>query len=61
MFELPDYTGRDPEHIKNSLTFFVYHAGHTLGGKKKIAALEAIRAEAANYGVELEQEDLYNG
>ena len=44
MFELPDYTGRDPEYIQSSLTFYLYHARQTLRGRKQKKALEAIRA-----------------
>lgn len=54
MLELPDYTGRDPEHIKSSLRFFIYHINHTLSGKEKASALEAVRAKAAEHGIEID-------
>ena len=54
MFELPDYTGRDPEYVKNSLTFFIYHAEQTLSGKKRSDALEVVRVKATQHGIELE-------
>ena len=53
MFELPDYTGRDPEYIQSSLTFYLYHARQTLRGRKQKKALEVIRAKAEEYGVDL--------
>ena len=54
MFEIPDYTGRDPNYIKSSLQFLMYHATQTLCGKKKKAALEAIREKAAEHGIKLD-------
>lgn len=54
MLELPDYTGRDPEHIKSSLRFFVYHVNRTMSGKEKASALETVRSKAAEYGIDIE-------
>ena len=53
MFNLPDYTGRNPEYIKNSLDFFVYHAVHTLHGDDRETALESIGAKAKEWGVDV--------
>jgi len=57
MFELPDYEGRDPEYIKSSLTFYVYHARQTLRGQNQESALEAIHAKAEECAVDLNEEN----
>ena len=55
MFKLPDFKGRDPAYVKSSLKFFNYHAGQTLKGKEQAAALESIRAEAAEWDINLDE------
>jgi hypothetical protein len=64
MFNLPDYTGRDPEYIKSSLAFFTYHANRTMSGKDKTDAVKAIKAKAATHKITLEtkaEEEISNG
>ena len=54
MFELPNYTGCDPEYVKSSLTFLNYHVDRTMRGKDRTAALEKVRTKAAERGINLE-------
>jgi hypothetical protein len=64
MFNLPDYTGRNPEYIKSSLAFFTYHANHTMSEKDRTAAIKAIESKAALHNTALEiqaEEEISNG
>ena len=56
MFEIPEYKGCNPDYVKNSLTFFNYHADRTLKGKDRTAALEKVRAKAAEWKINLEEQ-----
>ena len=55
MFKLPDYTGRPPEYVKSSLKFFTYHVEKNLHGKEREQADKAIREKAAEFGIDLEE------
>ena len=55
MFEIPNYTGCNPEYVESSLKFFNYHAAQTLQGEEQETALETIRTAAAEWDIDLEE------
>ena len=57
MFELPDYTGKKPDFIANSLNFWDYHVTRTMQGNDRKTAREKVRAKAKEYGITLEEQN----
>jgi len=57
MFEIPDYKGCNPEYVESSLKFFNYHATQTLHGSEQETVLETIREKAAEWDINLEEQE----
>jgi len=57
MFELPKYTGCDPDYVESSLNFYNYHAARTMSGKDRETALAAVRERAEKHGIKLKKQE----